>query len=68
MANDTNRFFLHPDVPVNAWRVFGKWYPTTGAERANNPILGGDFQTDEEWWNDWFAEEEEEEEDDEEEE
>jgi hypothetical protein len=59
MSDDTNRFSLHPEVLANVWRVFGTWYSTSGAERPNSPIRKGDFQTYEEWWNDWFADEEE---------
>ncbi|PVH98638.1 hypothetical protein DM02DRAFT_41538 [Periconia macrospinosa] len=54
MADDTNRFSLHADVPNHAWGVFSKWYSRTGAERENQPILQGEFQSDTEWWNDWF--------------
>lgn len=55
MANDTRRFSLHPGVPAHAWRVFGRCYSRTGAERPCNPIRQGQFQSYEEWWNDWFT-------------
>jgi hypothetical protein len=55
MTEDTNGFSLHAEVPKHVWGVFSKWYSRIGAERANQPILQGEFQGYAEWWNGWFA-------------
>jgi len=55
---DDARFSLHLSVPDHVWNVLGKWYSTSGAERSNNPIRQGDFQTYADWWNDRFVSEE----------
>jgi hypothetical protein len=60
MASDTTRFSLHSEVPAHAWAVFGKWYSRTGTERPNQPILQGEFQSDEQWYQDWYGEDDEE--------
>lgn len=62
MASDTTRFSFHSGVPAHVWGVFSKWYSPSGAERPNQPILQGEFQSYGDWYEDWFGDDEDDEE------
>lgn len=63
MTHDpAQRFLLDQQVPKHAWDIFGKWYSRTGVVRKNDPIREGKFQSDEDWYYNWYGQEDEEDE------